>query len=182
MHSQRTCCLSIEGYIAYQLLKYGHKASAKPQLSPHRHSKLNYGSKEQLVAKEDTSPKLDNEGIKHVQAIVGALCYYARAFHNILILCLSAIGAKQASVTEQTVEAIDQILEHVATYPNYGITYQVSDMILSSDSDAELNNESKARSCARAHIFFIRKRPNARVERSCPHDFPNHQVCNVFSS
>ena len=73
IHSQRTCRLSIDGYIANLLLKYGHRAPTKPQLSPHRHRKINHGSKEQLVAEEDTSPKLNNEGIKLVQAIVGAL-------------------------------------------------------------------------------------------------------------
>ena len=62
----------MEGYIANLLPKYDQKAPAKPQLSPHHHCKINYGSKEQLVAEEDTSPKLNNDGIKRVQAIVGA--------------------------------------------------------------------------------------------------------------
>ena len=113
IHAQRTCRLSMEGYIANLLFKYGHKSPAKPQLSPHRHHKINYGSKEQLVAEEDTSPKLKNEGIKRVQAIVGALFYYAWAVHNRLLVGLSAIGAQQASATEQTEAAIDHILDHV---------------------------------------------------------------------
>ena len=70
LHSQRTCCLSMDNYISNLLLKYGHKAPAKPQIFPHRHREINYGSKEQLVAEEYTSPKLNNEGIKRVQAIV----------------------------------------------------------------------------------------------------------------
>ena len=111
------------GYIANLLFKYGHKAPAKPQLSPHRHRKINYGSKEQLVEEEDAIPKLNNEGIKRVQAIVGALFYYDRSFHNILLVGLSAIGDQQAAATEQTAAAIDQILDYVATYPNDGITY-----------------------------------------------------------
>ena len=73
LHSQRICCLSMDGYIANLLLKYGRKTPNKPQLSPHRHRKINYSSKEQLIAEEDTSPKLNNEGIKCVQAIVGML-------------------------------------------------------------------------------------------------------------
>ena len=123
LHSQRTCPLSMYGYIANLLLKYGHKAPAKTQLSPHCHHEINYGSKEQLVAEEDTSPKLNNEGIKRVQAIVGALLYYSRAVHNRLLVGLSAIGSQQAAATEQTTAAIDQIIDHVATYPNDGITY-----------------------------------------------------------
>ena len=130
LHSQLTCRLYTEGYIANLIPKYGHKASTKPQLSPHRHHEINLGSKEQLVAEEDTSPKLNNEGIKRVQDIVGALLYYAQAIHNRPLVGLRDIGDQQASATEQTAAAIDQILDHVATYPNDGITYRASDMIL----------------------------------------------------
>ena len=82
IHAQRTCNLSMEGYIANLLLKYGQKAPTKPQLSLHRHREIKYGSKYQLVAEEDASPKLNNEGIKRVQVIVGAPLYYAHAVHN----------------------------------------------------------------------------------------------------
>ena len=126
----------MDGYIDNLLLKYGHKAPAKPQLSPHCHHEINYGSKEQLVAEEDTSPKLNNEGITRVQAIVGELLYYSRAVHNILLVGLSAIGSQQVAATEQTAAAIDQILDYVATYLKDGITYRASDMILESHSDA----------------------------------------------
>ena len=105
----------MDGYIANLLLNYGHKAPAKPQLSQYRHREINYGSKEQLVAEEDTSPKLNNEGIKRVQAILCTLLHYARAVHNRLMVGLSAIGPQQASANEQTAAAIDKILDHVAT-------------------------------------------------------------------
>ena len=112
------------------------------------------------MSEEDTTPKLNNEGINRVQAIVGALLYYARAVHNILLVGLSAIGDQQASATEQTTAAINQIIDHVATYPNDGITYQASDMILESHSDSGFNNKSKARSCAGSHIFLSENNPN----------------------
>ena len=89
----------MDSYIANLHLKYGHKAPAKPQLSLHRHREINYGSKEQLVAEEYTSPKLNNEGIKRVHAIVGAILYYSRAVHNRLLVGLSAIGDQQAEAT-----------------------------------------------------------------------------------
>ena len=106
------------------------------------------------MTEEDTSPKLNNEGIKRIQAIVGALLYYARAVHNILLVGMSAIGDQQAAATEQTAVDIDQILDYVSTYPNNGITYRASDMILAAHSDAGFNNEFKARSRAGAHIFL----------------------------
>ena len=153
----------MNGYIANLLIKYGHKVPAKPQLPPHRHREINYGSKEQLAAEEDTSPKLNNEGIKRVQAIVGALLYYARAVHNRLLVGLSAIGDQQAAATEQTTAAIDQKLDYVATYPNDGITYRVSDMIPAAHSDSGFNNKSKARSRAGAHIFLSENETTSKL-------------------
>ena len=100
-HAQRTCRLSVDGYIANLLLKFGHKAPNKPQLSPHRQRESIYGSKEQFVAEEDTNPKLTDAGIKCVRSILGALLYYARAFNNRRILEISLIGAQQAAATEQ---------------------------------------------------------------------------------
>ena len=87
------------------------------------------------------------------------LLYYAWEVHNRLLVGLSAIGAQQLSATEQTTAAIDQILDHVSTYPNDGITYRSSDMILAAHSDAEFNNKSKARSRAGAHIFLSENDP-----------------------
>ena len=114
------------------------------------------------MVEEDTIPELNNEGIKRVQAIVGTLVYYARVVHNRLLVGLSAIGAQQVSATEQTAAAIYQILDHVATYPNYGITYQASDTILASHSDYGFNNESKARSRAGSHICLSENDPNPK--------------------
>ena len=99
--------------------------------------------------------------------------YYAQAVHIRLLVVLSAIGAQQAAATEQTAAAIDQILDYVATYPNNGITYRASDMILAAHSDDVFNNGSKARSRAGAYIF-IRKQPNAQVEWPYPHNCPDH--------
>ena len=112
-----------------------------------------------LVEEEDTSPKINNEGIKLVHYIVGALLYYYRAVQNRLLVVLSAIGSQQASATEQTAVAIDQILDHVTTYPNDDITYQASDMILEAQSDAGFDNESNELSLARAHIFLSENDP-----------------------
>ena len=97
----------MKGYIDKVLLKYNHPFPKKPQLSPHKHRKISYGNKEQLVPEEDTSSPLDSQGTKRVQGIVGALLYYARAVDNKLLVGLSAIGAQQASATQRKNEAID---------------------------------------------------------------------------
>ena len=144
----------MKGYIAKVLLEYGHPFPMKPQLSLHRHKEISYGYKEELAPEDDISPPLDSQGTKRVQGIVGALLYYARAVDNKLLVGLSAIGAQQASATQRTSAAIDQILDYCATYPADGILYRSSDMVLCAHSDAGFHNESKGRSRAGAHIFL----------------------------
>ena len=41
-HTQRICCLSMDGYIDNLLLKFGHKAPTKTQLSTHHHRNIVY--------------------------------------------------------------------------------------------------------------------------------------------
>ena len=102
----------MKGYIAKVLLKYRHPFPKKPQLSRHRYREISYGAKEQLAPEDYTSPPLDRQGTKRVQGIVGALLYYARAVDNKLLVGLSAIGSQQASATQRTSEAINQILDY----------------------------------------------------------------------
>ena len=47
--ANRTCRISMDGYITKVLLKYGHPRPSKLQLSPHKHREVIYGAKEQLT-------------------------------------------------------------------------------------------------------------------------------------
>ena len=149
-HTKRTCRLSMDGYINKILIKYNHTIPTKPQLSPHRHREIVYGAKEQLTQEEDTSPALDDAGIKRVQAIMGALLYYACAVDNKLLVALSTIGGQQVAATEKTNEAINQLLAYCETYPNDGIVYRSSDMIICAHSDVGFHNESRDRNQIRS--------------------------------
>ena len=117
-HANRTCRIFMKGYIAKFLFKYRHPIPKKPQLSLHKHCEVIYGAKEQLAPEDDTAPPLNSQGTKRVQGIVGALFYYARSVDNKLLVGLSAIGSHQASATQLTNEATDQILDYCATYPS----------------------------------------------------------------
>jgi len=153
-YALRTCRLTMEKYIEELLAKYNHPRPRKLQRSPYKCMPIQYGNKTQFAAEEDTSPSLDGAGILRVQGIVGSLLYYARAVNNKLLVALNAIGSEQATATEATNAAIDQLLDYVATYPNDGITYRASDMVLAAHSDAGYLNASKARSRAGAFIFL----------------------------
>ena len=137
-----------------KLLKYEHAKPTHPQLNPHKHRKIKYGTKQQLSPEEDTIPDINAVGVKRVQSIIGDLLYYACSVDNKLLVALSAIGPQKASATESTAADIKQILDYIATYPNDGISYCTSDMVLDVHYDTRFHNESKGRSCAGAHIFL----------------------------
>ena len=69
-------------------------------------------------------------------------------------MALSVIRAQQDSATVEMLKAINQILDYCATYPDDGIVYRSSDMILNAHSDAGFNNKTKSRSIAGAYIFL----------------------------
>ena len=153
-HADRTCRLSMKNYINELLFKLGHPNPKRPQKSPHKWREIDYGSKIQLTPEEDDSEPLDDEGIRWVQMVVGALLYYGRAVDNKILTALSAIGSQQSKATENTKKAINMLLDYCATYPNDGIKYRSSDMVLCGHSDAGFNNERGSRSRAGAHIFL----------------------------
>ena len=108
---------------------------------------------------EDTIPPLDESGIKRIKSIVGAVPFYGIAVNNKLLVTLNKIGTHQAAATESTNEDFNQMLDYLATYPNNGIVYRSSDMILAAHSDAGFHNESKVRSQAGAYIFLSEEDP-----------------------
>jgi len=52
-HSERTCRISMEGYIERVLCKYGHPMPTKSQHAPHKHRAIIYGAAEQLTPEDD---------------------------------------------------------------------------------------------------------------------------------
>ena len=123
-------------------------------MSPHKHRPIDYGATKQLVQPTDTSKTLNEKVIKRIQGIVGALLSVVRAVNNKLLVALIAIGDQRAAATENKAAAIEHLLDYLATYPNDGILFRKSDMILAAHADAGFLNESRARSRAGAHIFL----------------------------
>ena len=86
-----------------------------------------------------------------------------RAVNKKLLVALSAIGSQQAAATEENVAAIEQLLDYVATYPDGGILFRKSDMILAAHADAGFPNESRARSRSGAYIFLSENEPKPKL-------------------
>ena len=143
--------------------KYQHMQPKKPQYSPHKNRPINYGATQQLVQPTDTSPLLNEKVIKRIQGIEGGLLYVGRAVNNKPLVELSAIDAQQAAATEDTASAVEQLLDNVATYPNDGILFRKSDMILAAYADAGFLTKSRARSRAGAHRFLPENYPKPKL-------------------
>jgi hypothetical protein len=158
-HAQHSCHFSTPGYICNVHTKYKHPMPIKCQLSPQKHCEIVYGQTTQLTHDEPYSPPLSAEGVKRIQGIIGTLLYYAHAVDNKLLATLSTLSSQQDTTTIATNNAINQLLDNLATYPNNGATYHASDMILCAHADVGVHNESKGRSRAGAHIFVLENNP-----------------------
>jgi hypothetical protein len=138
------------GYIYNVCARYKHPMPTKCQLSPHKNHDIVFGQTTQLTHLKPYSPLLSTEGVKRIQGIIGALLYYAHAVDNKLLATLSTLSSQQVTTTKATNNAINQLLDYLATYPNNGTTYCASNMILCAHTNC---------SRAGAHIFISKNAP-----------------------
>ena len=82
-------------------IKYNHPTPSKSQHPPHAHHEIVYGANEQLLPDVDSSPLLDDVGVKCVEGIVCPLLSYSRAADNNLLASLSTVSSQQACATEK---------------------------------------------------------------------------------
>jgi hypothetical protein len=153
------CHISMDGYIENLLIKFKHPRPTKPHLSPYKCAPIASGAKTQLTPEADDSELLNEDHKQRIQEIIGSLLYYARAVDNKLLIALSEIAARQAKATVATKIAVNLLLNYVATYPNDGIMYRASNMILCAHADAGFLNKTNSRSRAGAHIYLSEDDP-----------------------
>jgi hypothetical protein len=150
------------GYISTLLLKFKHPHPAKPRLSPSKCLPIAYGAKSHITPDPDSSKLLDASCKRCVQENVASLLDYAQAADSKLLILLSAIAACQAKATVATEQAVDLLLNYVATHPNDGIVYRASNMILCAHADAGFLNETNSYSRAGADIYLSEDDPFPR--------------------
>jgi hypothetical protein len=158
-YAARRCHISVPSYISSLLLKYKHPHPAKPWLSQYKCLSIAYGSKLHITLDPDTLELLDANRKRRIQEIVGSLLYYAWAVDNKLLVALSTITAHQAKATVATEQAVNLLLDYVATYPNDGIVYHVSNTILCAHTDAGFLNKTNSCSRAGAHTYLSKNDP-----------------------
>ena len=153
----RTCDLSMPGYVDHALHKFQHPTPKKPQDSPYPVAVKQYGVKVQLTDPIDTSTRLPPQEIKRLQQIIGTFLFYGRAVDPTLLTALSELSSAQATATDATKRACQQFLDYCASHPNGAIRYQASDMILKLHSDSSYLNAVGARSRQGGHLYLGNK-------------------------
>ncbi len=103
------------GYIFNVCTRYKHPMPTKCQPSPHKPGEIFFGQTTQLTHVNPYSPPLSTKGVKRIQGIIGALLYYAHAVNNKLLVTLSTLSFQQATATEATNVAMNQLLDYLAT-------------------------------------------------------------------
>ena len=156
-YTNRTCDLSMPGYIQQALHKFQHPPPNKPQDSPYPATVKQYGVQVQLTDPIDTSARLPAHEIKWLQQIIGTFLFYSRAVDPTLLTALSELSSAQATATEATRRACQQFLEYCASHPDGSIRYHASDMILKLHSDSSYLNAVGAHSRQGGHLYLGNK-------------------------
>jgi hypothetical protein len=159
-YQQRTCDISMPGYVANVLNKFQHATPKQPQDTPSKYITPSYGAKTQYATTDETPP-LSTKQCTNIQKITGSVLYYARAVDPTVLMPLNDIATEQTKATEKTQAAADQLLDYLATHPDATIRYHASDMILHIHSDASYLSVSHARSRLGGLFYCGNKPPQA---------------------
>jgi len=165
----RTVDLSMPGYIEKALEAYLAERPKRPQHAPHAWTAPSYGSKVQLTPPADNSEPLDAGGLTRIQRIISTLLFYGRAIDSTLLVALGTLSAAQSKGTAATAQAITQLLNYCATYPDATIRFIASEMHLHIHSDTSYLSEIRAHSRAGGYFFLSNKPKKLPPE---PHDTP----------
>jgi hypothetical protein len=156
-YKNRTCDISMPGYVSNVLSKFQHDAPKNPQHTPSWYVTPVYGAKTQYATKDETPPLTARKCLT-IQKVNGSILYYARAVDPTVLITLNDIATEQTKATEKTQAATNQLLDYLATQPDATIRYHASDMTLHIHSDASYLSVSNARSRL-GGLFFLGNNP-----------------------
>ena len=133
------------GYLNKALQRFKDLQPKKKQNSPHPHVAPQFGAKIQYTLDVDDSPLFNKKETKYSQAVAGTLLYYGRAVDSTILTTLSTIATEQATPTEKTKTASNQLIDYCASQEETIISNSASNRILTVHSDAGYCNKKKSR-------------------------------------
>ena len=177
-YEQRTCDMSMPGYIDRALLRFQHVPKPFPEHSPHPWQRPTYGAKTQFATPPDAAPALNAADKTRILEVLGTLLFYARAIDSTMLTAIGELATEHSQATTTTMEKLTQLLNYCAAHPDATVRFTASDMILAVESDASYLSVAKGRSRA-AGYFFLTNKP---VSPTGPYK-PNgavHVLCHIM--
>ena len=92
------------GYIEKKLSKYKHSTPKRPQHAQYPCAPNTYVKLAQDPIATNNSPPAGQEGITHVQKVVGSILYYARSVDSTPLVALNTLASEQAHATEKKIK------------------------------------------------------------------------------
>jgi hypothetical protein len=99
-YKNRTCNISMPGYVSSFLSKFQHDAPKHPQHTQSRYATPVYGAKTQYATKDETPP-LTAQQCLTIQKVTGSDLYYVRAVDPTVLMPLNNIATEQTKATEK---------------------------------------------------------------------------------
>ena len=134
------------GYIKKKLQEYNHAMPTRLQRCPYAPELKQFGSESQAPLPPNESTKLDANGIKRIQKIIGSILYYARTVDMTVLAALSTIAIKQTKATQKTKNWSIQLLDYLASNQDAKVRFHASDMVMNIHSDASYLSKLGAQS------------------------------------
>jgi hypothetical protein len=154
----RTCDISMHGYVTNVVSKFQHDKLKHPQDTPSRYVIPVYSANTQYATQDETPPLAAKQCL-NIHKVTGSVLSYARALDPTVIMPLNYIATEHTKATEKTQAATNQLLDYLATYPAATIIYHASDMILHINSDDSYLSVSHVRSHLGGLLFCGDKPP-----------------------
>jgi hypothetical protein len=171
-YNNRTCDISMPGYVSNVRSKFQHDAPKHPQHTPSRYVTTVYGAKTQYATRYETPPFTAKQYLT-IQKVTGSVLYYTREVGPTVLMPLNDIATEQTKANAKTQAVTNQLLDYLATHPDTAVRCHASDMILHIHSDASYLSVSNARSHLGV-LFFLGNKPPE-------HDNLNGSNLNVAS-
>jgi hypothetical protein len=156
-YKNRTCNISMPGYVSNVLSKIQHDAPKHTQHTSSRYVTPVYGAKTRYATKDETPPLTAQQCLTK-QKVTRSTLYYARAVEPAVSIPLNDIATEQTKANEKTQAATNKLLVYLATHPDATIRYHASDMILHIHSDSSYLSVSNSRSRL-GGLFFLGQQP-----------------------
>jgi hypothetical protein len=144
-YRNRTCGISMPGYVTNVLRKFQHDKPKHPQDTPSIYVMLVYGANTQYATQDETPP-LTAKKYLNIHKVKRSILYYLMTVDPTVIMPLNDIATEKTKATEKTHVATNQLLDYLVTHPDATIAYHASYIIIHIHSDASYLSISHARS------------------------------------